>query len=587
MTTQIISSSRQFAGAGTPAPTAVHPTTQRQLDEAVARLREAAPAFARLSLPDRIALARSMQAGYLRIAEQSVRAGCAAKGIPLGTPSEGEEWATGPWCVVRHLRLVAESLTALQRTGNTPIGRIRRTADDRLAVRVFPANGIDGVLFSGITVEVRLQAGIGEAELHASRAPFYRGQPHDGRTVLVLGAGNLAAIPAMDVITKLFNEGKTCLLKMNPVNAYLGPFLEDAFGDAIRRNYLAIVYGGAGEGAYLAYHPGIDEIHLTGSDRTYDHIVWGPPGPERESRKLRNAPVLTKPVTAELGNVSPVLVVPGPYYKERELAFQAESIAGAVACNASFNCNSPKMLVTPKGWSRRDALLVAIERVLAAAPVRRAYYPGAAERWGRLTEGRTGLRTVGAAGGEELPWTLMPGLDATDLREPAFTTEPFCSILSETEVGSDDPIEYLERAVDFANNRLWGTLSADLVVHPASLKDPRIAEAVERAIARLRYGAVAVNSWSGFIFAYGTPPWGAYPGARPNDIQSGTGWVHNTPMLEGIEKAVLRHPLTLVPKPVTFPTHRTAHTLLRRLTSLEQRASWSQVPGVVMAAMRG
>ena len=160
-------------------------------------------------------------------------------------------------------------------------------------VRVFPASGVDGVLFSGITVEVRLQAGIGEAELHASRAGFYRGRAHDGRTVLILGAGNLAGIPAMDVITKLFNEGKTCLLKMNPVNAYLGPFLEEAFGDAIGRNYLGIVYGGAEEGGYLAQHAGIDEVHLTGSDRTYDHIVWGPPGPERDARKSRNAPILS------------------------------------------------------------------------------------------------------------------------------------------------------------------------------------------------------------------------------------------------------------------------------------------------------
>ena len=36
----------------------------------------------------------------------------------------------------------------------------------------------------------------------------------------------------MDVLTKMFNEGKVCILKMNPVNAYLGPFLEEAFADA-------------------------------------------------------------------------------------------------------------------------------------------------------------------------------------------------------------------------------------------------------------------------------------------------------------------------------------------------------------------
>lgn len=565
-------------------PTVAAP--HRELDRAVARLQEGAAAFARFSIPDRIALARAMQSGYLEIAEQSVRAACEAKSIPPGTPMEGEEWATGPWSVVRQLRLVAESLDAIARTGNTLVGPVARAADGRLTARVFPANRVDGVLFSGITVDVRFQDGIDEARMHASRAAYYKEASHQGRTVLVLGAGNIAAIPAMDVVTKLFNEGKACLLKMNPVNAYLGPFIEAAFAEPIRRGFVAVVYGGADEGAYLAQHAGIDEIHLTGSDRTYDQIVWGPPGPERDARKAGNAPVLGKPVTAELGSVSPVLVVPGPY-TDRQLAFQAESIAGAVAINASFLCNSPKMLITPKGWSGRGPLLAALERALASAPVRRAYYPGAEDRWRALAGGRAQKRTVGTAGPGELPWTILPGLDATDSREPAFRTEPFCSILSETEVGSDDPVEFLDRAVDFANNRLWGTLSADLVIHPKAVKDPRLAAAAERAIARLRYGAVGVNSWSGFLFAYGTPPWGAYPGSEPADIQSGMGWVHNTTMLEGIEKAVLRHPLTIVPKPATFPSHRTAHTMLRRLTALEERASWARVPGVVAAAMRG
>ncbi|HEX5386994.1 MAG TPA: aldehyde dehydrogenase family protein [Gemmatimonadales bacterium] len=569
-----------------PQPNARLLPSQRKLDEAVVRVREAAPAFARLALADRIALARSMRAGYLRIAERSVRAACAAKGIRLGTPAEGEEWGTGPWCVVRQLRLLIESLCSLERNGNTPIGAMRPTADGRVAVRVFPANAIDGMLFSGITVDVRMRAGVDEAAVRDTRASFYKRPTHAGRTVLVLGAGNLAAIPAMDVLTKLFNEGKVCVLKMNPVNAYLAPFIEEAFVDAIAAGYLAVVYGGTDEGGYLAHHPGIDEVHLTGSDKTYDAIVWGPPCPERDARKACGAPVLAKPVTAELGNVSPVLVMPWNY-SEKELAFQAESIAGAVTHNASFNCNAAKMLVLPKGWSRRGELLAGIERALAAAPLRQAYYPGAADRWRALTGGRSEVRTIGAAAEGALPWTLLPGLDASNASEPAFSTEPFCAILSETSVGSDDPIEFLERAVTFANDRLWGTLAADLVVHPKALKDPRLSEAVERGIARLRYGAVTVNSWSGFVFACGTPPWGAFPGSTPADIQSGTGWAHNTPMLEGIEKAVLRHPITLMPKPATFPSHRTAHALLRRITYLDEQAKWSKVPGVVAAAMRG
>ena len=308
---------------------------------------------------------------------------------------------------------------------------------------------------------------------------------------------------------------------MNPVNAYLGPFLEAAFAEPIRRGFVAVVYGGPEEGAYLAQHPGIDEIHLTGSDRTYDQIVWGPPGPERDARKARNEPVIGKPVTAELGNVSPVLVVPGPY-SDRELAFQAESIAGAVAMNASFLCNSPKMLITPKGWSGRAACW---RRSSAPSPWRRCAGPTIRARrsgGGTSPAGAPQKRTIGAAGPGQLPWTIVPGLDATDSRERAFSTEPFCSILSETEVGSDDPVEFLERAVDFANNRLWGTLSADLVIHPKAMKDPRIAEAAERAIARLRYGAVGVNSWAGFVVCVRVAALGsAIPARSPPTSRAG------------------------------------------------------------------
>lgn len=527
-----------------------------------------------------------MQSGYVTVAERSVHAACIAKGLPLGTPAEGEEWALGPWCVVRHLRLVRESLAALARSGNTPIGEVGRTGDGRLAVRVFPANRIDGLLFRGVRVDVHLQAGMTEEAMHASRARFYKSPDHDGRVVLVLGAGNVNAIISMDVITKLFNEGKVCVVKMHPVNAYLGPYLEEAYAEAIAQDFLAVTYGGADEGAYLVQHPGVDEIHITGSDKTFDLLVWGPPGPERARRIAENRPLLEKPITAELGNVSPVIVVPGPY-RETELQFQAEAVAGAVANNASFNCNAARMLVTPRGWRQREALLAGIGRALTRAPGRKAYYPGARDRWRAVTEGRSDMRTIGAQTADTLPWTLVPDLDPDDREERAYRSEAFCPVLFETQTAGADPLEFLDQAVAFANERLWGTLSATLVVHPKLLRDPRVNEAVERAIARLRYGAVGVNAFPGLVFAFGSPPWGAHPSSTPADIQSGCGWVHNTPMLQGIEKAVLHHPLTTTPKPPYFPGHRSAHVLVRRLTSLEETASWMKLPGVMSAALRG
>jgi aldehyde dehydrogenase (NAD(P)+) len=389
----------------------------------------------------------------------------------------------------------------------------------------------------------------------------------------------------MDVLSKMFNEGKTCILKMNPVNAYLGPFLEQAFSEAISQGYLAVVYGGGDEGAYLAYHADVDEVHLTGSDRTFDTIVWGPSGSEREIRKAQGRPLLPKPVTAELGNVSPVIVLPGPY-TDKQLAYQAEDVAAGLTYNAAFDCNANKVLILPKGWNQRDAFLAAVERVLEKAPTRQAYYPGAEDRWKSYSSDRRSMRRFGSETGGVLPWTLVRDLDPADREERAFTSESFCPILFETQVGSSDPIEFLDQAVHFANERLWGTLSAGLVVHPKSMKDPLIGSAVEYAITNLRYGAVTVNAWAGYLFAFVTPPWGAHPSSTLTDIQSGAGWVHNTPMLERIEKAVLRHPITAVPKPTYHPSHRSTHVLMPRMTALEEKASWSKVPGVLAAAMK-
>jgi len=578
---------REFSSyAARPAMDAPPSSSQSQMDESIARLRQGAGGFANLSLEQRIVLVNAMQHGFLRVARRMVQAGCRAKGLTLGKPEEAEEWATGPWGVVRQLRLIRESLAAVEQSGNTPIGPVGRTIDGRLSVRLFPGNAIDRMLFKNIIAEVRMQAGVTEESLRRDRAHFYRQPHHDGRVVLVLGAGNIAAIAPMDVITKMFNEGKVVVLKMNPVNAYLGPYIEEAFAEAIRQKFLAVVYGGADEGRYLVYHRGIDEVHVTGSDKTHDNIVWGPPGLERETRMQRREPLLRKPITSELGNVSPFIVVPGPY-SDKELRYQAEDAAAAYVMNASFMCCAAKMLVLPKGWAGSDAFIQALQATCAKVPPRQAYYPGAEDRWRKLITGREQIRHIGNPAPGSLPWTFISGLDPDAHDEPLYTQESFCSVMSDTRVGSADPVEYLERAVDFCNNTLWGTLTANLIVHPKSLEDPRINEAVERAIAKLRYGVIAVNALVGMPFAFAAPTWGAFPGSTPEDIQSGSGLVHNTSMLEGVEKTILRAPLTTFPKPAYFSSHRSAHKLVPKIVAMEGHASWAKVPGIVFDPMRG
>lgn len=563
-------------------------TELTRLDELVGRLREGAKSWVKLPTGDKIAVAKRMLEGYSRIADRSVQAACAAKGITPGTPMEGEEWLAGPYVTLRLLRLTIEALEALQAGRNTPIGRVDRTIDGKVRAQVYPMTRLDKLLFAGLTAEIVLEQGATEKDLE-ERARYYKKGPDfdaaRGRVALVLGAGNVNSIPPTDVITKMFSEGKVCILKMNPVNAYVGPFIEEAFKELIEKGWLAVVYGGAEEGSYLCKHAGVDEIHITGSDKTHDFIVWGPPGKERAERMARNQPLLDKEISSELGNVSPVLVVPGPY-SEKELAFQAENIGGQMTNNASFNCNAAKMIVTPKGWKRTDELFTRLEKSIEHVPARKAWYPGAKDRWNALTQGRSQMHQIGTPSESTLPWTIVRGLDAASADERAFTMEPFCSIVSATEIASDDPIAYLEQAVAFANDRLWGTLSACVIVHPETLKDPKVKDAFEHALSKLRYGAIGVNIWPAIAFALGSTPWGAYPGATLTNIQSGRGFVHNTSMIEKIEKTICRYPVTGFPKLPYFPTHRTSHTVGRKLCAFEPSQSWLKLPGVVAAAMR-
>jgi aldehyde dehydrogenase (NAD(P)+) len=175
-----------------------------------------------------------------------------------------------------------------------------------------PDGGYDHLLLSGYEVEIWVEPGVTPEVLPATMAAFYREREPEGGVALVLGAGDVSFIPAKDVLYKLYAEGRVCLLKMNPVNSYLGPIFEEIFAEFVERGFLRFAYGGADVGGYLTRHEVVEEVHVTGSAATHDAIVYGT-GEEGRRRKQRGEPELAKRVTSELGGVSPVIVVPGPW----------------------------------------------------------------------------------------------------------------------------------------------------------------------------------------------------------------------------------------------------------------------------------
>ncbi|HEY2406070.1 MAG TPA: aldehyde dehydrogenase family protein [Polyangiaceae bacterium] len=561
------------------------PTSRAELDRSLTVLAESARSFARSPVAEKAAWVRQILGRYYELCPRMVADACHVKGVAEGSALEGEEWFAGPLVTLRSLRQLAVSLDQIAKRGAPELAaeRVRPRANGGVAVRTVPHDRADGVLFTPYASEAWLDARADTQELAASQASFYQQREPEGRVVLVLGAGNVASIPILDAIYKLFVEGSVCLLKMSPVNDYLGASFELACAPLIERGFLRICYGGAEVGAYLCGHELVQEIHMTGSADTHDAIVWGPAGPEREARKRTGTPLLRKTVTSELGNVSPVLVVPGRY-SEAEIELMARGIAGMITQNASFNCNAAKMLIVPKG-SLRDALLGRLRTVLSGIPPRKAYYPGAEARYRALTTDAPRVETFGAAGAGELPWTLVSELDAAGAA-PQFRQEPFCSIVSAVVVGGEDPLEFLDAAVQFANEKLWGTLNAMLYVSPALERDPSVAPRLERALDELRYGTVAVNQWPAASYALATPPWGGHPSATLSDVQSGIGWVHNTLFLEHVEKTVQRGPLRAFPTPMYFPGHRKLRELGRALCDFEMRPNAWNLARIAAAATR-
>ena len=390
----------------------------------------------------------------------------------------------------------------------------------------------------------------------------------------------------MDILYKLFVEDQVVLFKTNPVNAYLGSLIEESFRALLEPGFLRVVHGGAVEGAYLCNHPGIDEIHITGSDKTFDAIVFGP-GPEGAARKAEHKPLLTRRVTGELGNVSPVIVVPGPW-SAGDIAYQSEHLVTMLTNNAGFNCNATRVIIDHASWAQRDQLLQQMRQVLTRIPPRAAYYPGAQERHQTFVAEHPEAEQFGTPANGQLPWTLIAGVDPGNAEDVCFTTEVFCSLFAETPIEAANVPEYIDRAVAFANEHLWGTLNATIIVHPKSLKDPAVAAAVERAVANLCYGTVGVNYWAGAGFALSVTTWGAFPGHDIANIQSGTGVVHNTLMFSRPQKSVLRGPFRGIPTPPWFVTRgKMARKLFPKLTEFEAEPSPWKVPELMWSAMGG
>ncbi|MFM9370157.1 aldehyde dehydrogenase family protein [Streptomyces sp. Da 82-17] len=560
------------------------------LDRALTDLREHAAGWTATALPERVALLERMLPRIAAEAPGMVAESARAKGYAADSPWAAEDWTTAPWALAQGVRAYLHVLRRLA-AGLDPLPETAvRARGSRTVVDVFPATATDRLLLNGFRAEVWTLPGTTREDVRLGAAAEYRGRAGAPAVALVLGAGNVPSITPLDVLHKLYVEGQVVVAKMNPVNAYLRPYFARVFGEFVDRGWVRFVDGGAAEGAYLTGHDGVDTIHVTGSERTHDAIVWGTDA-RAEERRRTDKPLNDKPFTSELGGVSPCIVTPGPW-SDADFRFQAEHIVTSKLNNSGHNCVATQVLLVPRDWDGTERLLAEVRRLLRDLPPRSDYYPGAVERLRAAADSHPQGETLG----EDCARLFLPDLADPD-GDPLVTDEVFASALGVVRLPGDDAPQFLRSAVEFANRKLPGTLGATLLVHPRTERAHRTA--VDEAVAALRYGTLGVNCWSAFGFLLGYTPWGAYPGHTRQDIGSGIGFVHNAFQLAAVEKTVLRAPFapaprglftgspSLSPRPPYFVTNRTGRTTMRRLTAFTTSGKVSRLPGVFVSALRG
>uniref|UniRef100_A0A7S0VM25 Aldehyde dehydrogenase domain-containing protein n=1 Tax=Polytomella parva TaxID=51329 RepID=A0A7S0VM25_9CHLO len=587
--------------------------------------------WATLSLKEKILILKEVRSQFPKYVDALGLEGSKIRGLDNSPPDIAYESVMSCLIPLSYINKLIYSLECIANTGSPPPLERRQLPNGQTAVKIWPATLCDKLhlLLPSATAELYLQPKNDDlsGEVETAGGIYMKNYPDlssEGSVCAILAPGNHGFLGLKDALVELYEHNRVVALKPHP---QMRPWqaVADCVLDPLRRRgfYISLSYcEDVRQTTALLHHPLVQHVQMTGGTATHDAIVWGSSAEvdngstvnsndcggegqaskgERESeqtrRKRANDPLLKKPITSELGCVTPWIVVGGATWSAAELETQAWNVAMAAFFNCSCNCNAAKVIVVQGDWPQANAFICAIRRCLWDFPSPPPYYPGITGRFQAFRDRYPDAEVIEPAPqtstkdfGPALPFLLnvMDRIPANPDLEYAFTVEPFAPVLtvvkldpksdpfaarcksrlgskadnghicsSEAEAASEkDSTEskdsqsetvpaFLEAAVRLVNDHVWGSLSCSVLVHPSLEAQPTAATAVEKAILDLKYGLVAVNAWSGMAIALGVCTWGAFVGNQTlRDIGSGTGPAGNPYLVPRIQKTVYRVPLS-------------------------------------------
>tara|TARA_Y100000816_G_scaffold287798_1_gene271191 strand:+ start:118 stop:1671 length:1554 start_codon:yes stop_codon:yes gene_type:complete len=474
------------------------------------------------------------------------------KGI-LNKSKEGEEWIGGPFASIYAIQYFIETLSKKSELDRTKYDDIKKS------YQVFPTKNIEKLLFPFLEGEIRFGKNLNFEQINEFRGFANRFKNNKPRITLILGAGNVSSIPVLDALFHMIAYKSVIYLKLNPVNDYLLPIFNQIFEPFISKGFMIISQGDLEASKYLTNHDGFHHTHLTGSNFTYENIVYGRTLNEKERLLKALTKVNKKPITTELGNVTPIIVHPGNWSRS-EIRHQAKKIVTAKLNNSGFNCIAAQVIVLPQGWKYTQKLKDQIIFYLKKMGDTTSYYPGATENLNNLkdTNNYEQINDISCS----TPFLITD----LDLEKEYANKEVWSTALYFKEIHYASYEEYCKSAINYVNNELWGNLGVTVLLKNHKKKTNK--KILDTYVENLKYGTVAINEWSALGFVIPTLPWGGYPGNKDNDIQSGQGYVHNSLLFESPQKGIVYSKFRLSPliDPPWFVTNKRSHRIFKNLT---------------------
>ena len=479
-------------------------------------------AWSKTSIVERLALIKQVQDNLRAFAKELGETDAKMKNDLIG--AEGVDYTEGMGTTVNPM---ANTLLGCKRfyesmvLGEMPKPNgIKQIDDATYEVEVFPIHRMDKIV-----------AGKQKGYLHVTGEPKQM-NPLDkpAGVIAILGAGNYSS--SIEMAMALFLESKAVIHKPHHNNVATDEIWEKVFAPLIEIKALA--FCDADQGKEISKIKSLDAIYFTGSTGV--------------AHAIQDA--AQAPLVSECGGNNPCIVVPGDrLWTEKELQHQAIQIASIGKLNGGAVCGRAQTIITSKNWPQREAFLVALRKAIREDTFAcSTYYPNVDETKAAFLENQPTAEVLQPEGGKHPAgdFVFIPGVGTDDF---AVHNEAFCQIISEVPIDTEnEPVDFLDKATDFCNNELLGSLGCMLLVDNDTFAAHE--DRVHQAVHELRYGGIAVNSAPPSVWLNAYLTWSGN-GETTKNFVSGVGNFGNGLNFENVVKSVIIDDFSSMPFSLT------------------------------------